>query len=162
MNLIPFKNKDADKTGEPYQRGISQFHSEIDRLFNRFFNDSFGSAPQGAMPLGQAQIPKVDVSETETQIEVRMEVPGVDCKDIDLEVAEGTLCVRGRKDREKEEKRRNYYYSEREYGTFSRSIPLPTCADTQKVEASFKDGVLTVTFARKPGTQAKRIAIRHA
>lgn len=162
MNLIPWKSKDIERSAEPFHEMMTQFRTEFDRLFNRFLSPPAGMggwpAWSGAFEWG----PKVDLADTETAVEVKVEVPGVDPKDLDIEVADNVLLIRGEKSRDREEKKRNYYYAEREYGTFSRSIPLPATVSAEKVEASFKDGVLTVTLPKKPGAQSKKITVRHA
>jgi HSP20 family protein len=90
-----------------------------------------------------------------------VEVPGVDEKDIELTIADGTLLIRGEKRYEKEDHDKQYHRVERSYGAFQRMLSLPTDADESKIAAKFKNGVLTVTIAKNPDTKppVRRIAI---
>ena len=91
-------------------------------------------------------------------------MPGVDEKDVKVEIANDTLTIRGEKKQEKEENHKNYYRMERSYGSFQRVLSLPEDADQEGVSATFKNGVLTVTMPRKAAPQAnvRRIEIQHA
>jgi HSP20 family protein len=90
----------------------------------------------------------LDVSEDLSAFTVTAELPGMSEKEIDLSISGDTLTIRGEKKEEKEDKNKNYYYSERSYGTFMRTIPLPQQIETNKVSASFKKGVLTITLPK--------------
>ncbi len=107
--------------------------------------------------------PEVDVTEKEGELRVCVELPGVDEKDIDLSLSEDALTVRGEKKAEKEEKERGRHYVERTYGAFERRIPLPCEIAPDKANASFKNGVLTVTLPKSAkASSAKKIAISAA
>ena len=103
-------------------------------------------------------MPPFDVSETDDEMIVRLEVPGMDKKDININLSHGTLTVTGEKKQEKEEKE-TYHCTERCYGTFSRSISLPFEVDGDKVDASFKDGVLKITLPRSEAVKPKKIEV---
>lgn len=92
--------------------------------------------------------PRVDVTETEKNVEVKAELPGMERKDIDITLDRGLLVIKGEKREEKEEKNRYYHRVERRYGTFCRSVRLPAEVKEEKIEATFKDGVLTVTLPK--------------
>jgi HSP20 family protein len=162
-NLIPWRNKirevGDDATGES---AITRFHSEVDRLFERFFGESFwGSSrffPEWR-PWALSWTPSLDVSESEDAITVRAEVPGVDPKDIDISVSGDVLIISGEKKEEREERRENYYRAERSFGSFRRSIPLPASVDRDKISAEYEKGVLTVRLAKSEQAVAKRIPI---
>ena len=111
--------------------------------------------PFGAMP-------RVDVSETNSEYEVKAELPGLEEKDINLQLANNVLNIRGEKKAEREEKDKNYYLAERSFGSFQRSIPLPTEVEEDRVQASFKSGVLTVRLPKseRAKSQAKRIEVK--
>ncbi|NOX90171.1 MAG: Hsp20/alpha crystallin family protein [Calditrichaeota bacterium] len=142
---------------------VSPFYSlqkEINRIFDNFFNeltpsrffgDSFGSF-----------MPSVDVKEKDDEFVVTAELPGMDAKDVDISISDDILTLRGEKKEEKEEKEGNYYRRECSYGSFHRDIPLPAEVETDKVEAEFKRGVLTVHLPKKPESQrkAKKIQVK--
>ncbi|MCG3132693.1 MAG: hypothetical protein FLDDKLPJ_03559 [Phycisphaerae bacterium] len=159
MNLIPWRNKEPDRATQALMPSFESFRSEMDRLFSRFFSEPLGF---GGAWRGFDLAPRIDLADTESAIEVKVEVPGVEPKDIDIEVADNVLFIRGQKVRDREEKKRNYYYAEREHGSFSRSIPLPTSVNADKVDAMFKDGVLTVTLPKKPGSAGRKVPVRNA
>lgn len=105
---------------------------------------------------------RVDVKETERGIEVHAELPGVDEKDVDLQLADNVLTIRGEKRQESRQEDKGYYLAERSYGSFLRRIPLPVEVEEDKVEATFDKGVLTVVLPRSSRAEAKtrRIEIK--
>ena len=96
------------------------------------------------------------MTETDKEVKVCAEIPGVDAKDIDVSVEDGTLTIKGEKKYEQEEKEKGQYRMERSYGSFERSIPLPTDVDESKAKAEFKKGVLRLTLPKRPGAQPRR------
>jgi HSP20 family protein len=111
-----------------------------------------------------AGMPAVDVIDKEKEVEVRAELPGIDEKDIDVRLSDGTLTIRGEKKEEREEREEggSYYVSERRYGSFQRSFRIPEGIDHDKVDASFRKGVLTITLPKTPEAQqkAKKIEVK--
>jgi HSP20 family protein len=109
-------------------------------------------------------MPAVDVVETEKAYEVTADLPGMDEKNIEVKVVDGVLTIKGEKQQEKEEKKKDYYLQERSFGLYQRSFELPEGVDTDKIEASFRKGVLTVTLPKKPEAQnsTKKIEVRAA
>ena len=107
-------------------------------------------------------MPAVDVAESEKSYEIKAELPGMDEKDIEVKVTDGSLTIKGEKQEEREEKERDYYLQERRYGSFERSFELPESVDPDRIEASFKKGVLTVTLPKKAEAQkpAKKIEVK--
>jgi HSP20 family protein len=91
-----------------------------------------------------------------------MELPGVRPEDVDIRITGGVLTIRGEKREEKEEKNKNLHFTERSFGSFQRSVQLPSTVDPDKVEATFKNGVLTVTVAKHADAKPKRIKVRNA
>ena len=102
--------------------------------------------------------PPFDVSETEDEMILRLEVPGMDKKDIKIDFSHGTLTVSGEKKQERQESE-TYHCTERCYGAFSRSMSIPFVVDTDKVDASFKDGVLKITLPRSEAVKPKKIEV---
>jgi HSP20 family protein len=142
----------------PYRRGVNLFESfrnEFEDLFDKFFGDEAGNG--AAM---KAWAPRVDVEETEKEIMVRADLPGVDPKDVDIQVVDNVLTVRGEKKEQKEEKKKNYHRMERFAGSFYRAIPLPAGADADKIAATSANGTVTITIPKKPEAQPKKIAIQ--
>jgi HSP20 family protein len=144
----------------PFER----LRSEIDRLFDDFGMASWRSPfrrgvfdiePFWRGEISWGKVPAVDVAETANGYEITAELPGIDEKNVEVKYADGTLTIKGEKKDEKEEKRGNYYLSERSYGSFQRSFRVPEGIDPDKVEASFKNGVLTVTLPKTPEARKK-------
>jgi HSP20 family protein len=130
----------------------------MDRLFDRFFD--WGASPVIA---GEGQwIPSVDVSETRKEVIVKAEIPGMDPKDIDISVNGNRLTLRGERKHEHEEKGESFHRVERSYGTFLREIRLPAEVDSNKVKATYKDGVLNVKLAKTKETTTKKIKVKAA
>lgn len=136
---------------------ISSIQSEINRMFDRFLRG--WELPEFGAETG-AWLPAVDLSETADKIIVTAEVPGIDPKDIDISVQGDTLRIKGEKKEEKEEKGKNYYRMERRYGSFSRSIDLPSSVDVSKVNAEYKNGVLQITMEKKETAKPKQIQVK--
>jgi HSP20 family protein len=104
----------------------------------------------------------VDIVDKDTAYEVTVELPGMDESNIELKLSNGALTIRGEKKEEKEEKKKDYYLSERRYGSFERRFQVPQGVDADKIDASFKKGVLTVTLpkTREAQAQEKKITVK--
>lgn len=137
--------------------------SDIDRLFDRFWR-SFDLPMLGGGDGGFATVlaPRVDVRETDKEVEVVAELPGMDEADIDVSVAQGMLTIRGEKKAEREQEEGGYILRERSFGRIERMIPLPDGLDLDSAKATFKNGVLTVRITKTPEAQAavKRIPVQ--
>jgi HSP20 family protein len=141
--------------------------------FNRLFED-FGDLWRSpirhallgpevwARDLSWAATPAVDVAERDKTFEITAELPGLDEKNVEVKVANGMLTIKGEKKEEKEEKKKDYYLSERRYGSFERRFQIPDGVETDKIEATFKKGLLTVTLPKTAAAQAteKKVAIK--
>ena len=103
--------------------------------------------------------PALDVSETDDDVIVKAEVPGIDPKDLDIRVTGDVLTIKGEKHEEKEEKTKEVHRVERSYGAFTRSIDLPEAVDAEKIKAECRGGVLTITLPKKPEAKSHRIKI---
>lgn len=130
---------------------FSSLQREVDQVFKDFGRGlpAWHAAGEGVISL------KLNVAETDKAIEVTADVPGVDVKDIDVQLRDGVLSIKGEKKFEKDEKQKDYRVVERTYGMFERSFTLPTDIVADKVEASFDKGVLKITLPKAPGAQSK-------
>ncbi len=165
--LIPWRGKASDREGDlpVRQAALSRVHSDIDRLFGRFFDEPFlaeGWLPAQLGSWSGAWSPSIDVSEGEDAITVRVELPGVDPKDIDVSLSGDALTVSGEKREETEERREGYYHAERRFGSFRRTVPLPAPVDEEKIAAEYDKGVLTVRVEKSAAAAARRIPIQVA
>jgi HSP20 family protein len=100
------------------------------------------------------------MADEKDEIVVKVDLPGLDQKDIEVTVQDGTLTIRGERKKEKEEKREDYYYAERSYGAFLRSLPLPKGVEADKVKATFKKGVLEVHLPKAKEVTGKTIEVK--
>ena len=129
-----------------------------DRM-NRLFDDT-GRGWRSEEPAATTTwSPAVDIFETEGEIVVKAELPGVDRKDITLHLENNVLALKGERRFEKETKEENYHRVEREYGTFSRAFALPAAVNADKVAAEYKDGILKIVVPKKEETKPKPIKI---
>jgi HSP20 family protein len=160
MNLIPWRNKSEQQISEDRpETSLTRLRDEIDHVFERVFHEPF-STRRGSALESIAQWPRIDLSESENEVVVTAEVPGIDPKDVDIHVSGNMLTIRGERRQEKEEEKRNYYYSERSFGQFQRFIPLPGSINPDRVDASYKNGTLTVSVAKRPEAKPKRVEVK--
>ena len=139
-------------------RPFESLRHEVYRLFEDFDRDlrrplrrsAFDVDPFWRRQLKWGGAPAVDVVETDNAYELTADLPGIDEKNIEVKLAQGGLKIKGEKQEEKEEKKKDYYLHERHIGSFERHFALPEGVDTDKIEACFKNGVLTVRLPKKP------------
>lgn len=156
-----------DRRDLPARRATQDSFLDFRRDMNRLFDDFFGElslAPRWGAAAPMAFSPRVDVAETDREVKITAELPGLDKKDIVVEMDNATLALRGEKKEEKEEKGKNWRRREQSYGSFQRIVPLPAAVDGAKAKAKFAKGVLTVTAPKQTGaqSQAKTVAIESA
>lgn len=146
MELLPSRSTGA---------GLGAMQRQMNRLFEDFFTEPFGF-------LGGRELwgPALDVAETETAVHVHVEVPGVDPKKIEISVAGNELTLRGEKSEEKEEEGKAWHRVERRYGSFVRTVSLPAPVDAGHVEATARDGVLTITLPKREEARPRRIEVK--
>jgi HSP20 family protein len=166
-HAVPVKHR--EKRGylpERYYDPTFPIHRDIDRLFDHFFRGfgDMGRGNLGSFPaFGEGGLlkPKVDLSATEREYLLTIEIPGVSEKDVSVDISGTTMTVKGEKRQEKEEKETNYYRIERSYGSFQRVLSLPDDVDQAAIKASFKNGVLSITMPRTspPKGETKQIEI---
>ena len=130
---------------------------EIDRLFDDFTR-GFPAFGNGKFEL----LPSMDVTETDKEIEITAELPGLEEKDVQINVADNLLTIRGEKKAEKEEKDKDYRLIERSYGSFERTLELPDGVNTDAIQASIAKGVLKVTVPKPAPAQSKKIDVKAA
>ena len=158
MNLVPWKGKrrdDDDAFGYGLTAPVAQIRSEMERLFDGFFGTSPFGLP-GAMDLAA---PALDISETDDQVVVRAELPGVDPKEVNVMVTGDLLTVSGEKKSQNEQTGENYYVSERHFGSFQRSIRLPSHVDRDAVSANYTNGVLTIRLKKQESAKARKVKV---
>jgi HSP20 family protein len=161
MSLVPWRQKREDKledagTWSP----LARFRSEMDNLFERFFGDAWGTSMLESLPARFGRGPRLDLAESENEIAVKAELPGVEPNEVHVDLTGNTLTIRGEKRQEKEEKRENYHCVERRYGSFNRSVQLPASVDPEKITAGFKNGLLTITMPKRADAKPKRITVK--
>ena len=162
---VPVHHTSSEK---PYKTNgpVNLLHRDVDQLFDNFF-EGVGFSPFRAGGLVSSSMtdglmkPTLNIGADEKEYAISVEVPGVDQKDIKLEIVNNTLTVSGEKKQEHEEKEKNYYRMERSYGSFQRVLSLPEDANQNKIEATFKKGVLKISMPRKsfPVSNLKQIPI---
>ena len=139
---------------EPFR----EFSTLQDRI-NRVFRDSYSAAAQDDSLTTSSFAPAVDVYEDEHNVTLKIEVPGIDEKDIDVRIENRTLTVHGERKFEKEEKEENYRRVERQYGSFTRTFNLPSTVDHENVQADYDKGVLKIKLAKKAEAKPKQIKV---
>jgi HSP20 family protein len=127
--------------------------------FNRLFNETLGNVFGGEEVGGRAWNPAVDIYETDQQLVLKAELPGVDPKDVDVRVEDGTLYLKGERKQEKDVKEGNYHRIERSYGSFTRTFSLPNSVNVDNIKGDYRDGVLTLTMAKREEAKPKSIKI---
>jgi HSP20 family protein len=163
-DLTPWNlgRKTSDVEGDYFS--AQTLHNRMNRLLDEFFTGS-GMVPFGRMMHGTGSMaPRIDVSEGEKEYKISAELPGVDEKDVEVTLANGTLTIKGEKKTESKGKNDHYFFTERSYGAFQRSFSLPSDIDDGKVKASFDHGVLTVKVAKNKAAKSaiKRIEVNKA
>jgi HSP20 family protein len=150
---------------------FANLRREIDRLFDEtergFWRFPFGGSvfdvePLWRRPMTLGNAPAVDIAEKENSYEITAEIPGLDASNLEIKLTNGTLTIKGEKKEEKEEKKKDYYLSERRFGSFQRSFQVPEGVDVEKIDASFKNGVLTITLPKTADAlkKEKKIAVK--
>jgi HSP20 family protein len=133
----------------------------VSRPERDFFDRFFGDFSLPSLVFEDTEwTPAFDVSETDSELTVKAEVPGMDKKDINITVSDGMLTVKGEKKHQKKEETEHYHRVETHYGKFSRTMRLPTEVKADKVDATYKDGVLNITLPKTEPVEPKKIEIK--
>jgi HSP20 family protein len=162
-DLIPWKRSQKLAVRRPEADSIFQFNDDMNRMFENFFETPWSLRPFEAFESGfDSFLPRLDMSETDKDIKVTVELPGTDEKDIQLSLDDNVLTISGEKKSEKQEKSHNFHRMERSYGSFSRQVVLPVDVDENAVSAVFKNGVLNITLPKQQEllSQGKRIPVK--
>ena len=133
---------------------LYRMRREMDRLWESITREHYPST------FDHDWVPSLDLSDRGDSLVAELEVPGMDPKDIHISVTGHVLTISGEKKREREEKEHNYHLVERSYGKFSRSVRLPSTVNPDRVEASYKDGILSITLDKTGQAKAKRIEVK--
>jgi len=133
--------------------------ASLQERMNRLFNDSFSPVTSQESLSAGSFVPPVDVYEDEQGIRLKVEVPGIDEKDIDIRLENNLLTVRGERKLERETKEENYHRIERSYGSFTRSFTLPNSVNPEEVKAAYAKGVLTVHLGKRAEARPKQIKV---
>lgn len=152
-HLIPWKRTEIRGNGSRPSVPVSQMRMDWDRLFDRFLDDAWS-------PLATAQGLLLDLTETDDEIRVRAEVPGIDPDDLEISLVGDLLTLSGQKADEEESSDGSRHYSERQFGSFQRTVRLTCPVDPDKVAAEHKYGVVTITLQKAEKVRSKRIAVK--
>ena len=151
-SLVPWKSNKAMPARREERDPFLALRREMDRILDEFrsgFGLETGEAEAGAW------MPRIDVTEDEKEVRVQAELPGMEEKDIEISLSQDVLTIKGQKSEEKEEKGKNFFRKERSYGSFHRDIELPCVVESDKVDATFKQGVLNITLPKSKEAQAE-------
>lgn len=162
-DLIPWRKKRSAEQvalGHQSDHPIVTLQREMNELFDSFFGEKEGNLTSklwGDLRSRDTQGSfSIDVTESDKEVRVTADIPGVDEKDLDIELTDNLLTIRGEKQQEAEEKESNYHVIERSWGSFRRSIPLPAGIETDQAKARFRNGVLTVTLPKSAEARERR------
>ena len=150
---LPKVHQDRNLTNQ-HKRG------NIDSLFNSLLDDFFYPSLARNSQKDNSLSPRMDISETETEYKIEVELPGISQQDIEVKMDNNILTVKGKMEEEKEEKERTYYTRERYYGLFQRSVSLPNNVNPDDIDARFNNGILHIQIPKKVQDNAKKIAIK--
>lgn len=148
-------------TSPGYADPYLSLHREMNRLFDDVLRGGSGGGGPAGGQSGTMLVPHMDVSETEKEVHVQLEMPGVDEKDVDVSLNEDVLTIRAEKRQEQKQDKQDFHFTERSYGTFQRSLRLPFPIDVEHVQANFRNGVLQVILPKaQPQDRSRRIQVR--
>lgn len=158
MNLIPWKNKRGELERVSPMTAVDSLRSEMDRLFDRWMGISSRDLGDFFAPSAGFG-PSMDIAETDDEITIEAELPGMDPKDLNVSITGQTLTIAGEKKESSEKKERDFVRTERRFGSFKRRIELPAEVDADNVKAEFKDGVLTLLLKKTASAAPHRIKV---
>lgn len=155
----PVRSRAFDWEEWPF-RTLQQFADEMDRMFDDFgLGRRWGGAPFARETGLETWAPAVEVSHRNNELTVKADLPGLKRDELSVDISENAVTIQGERKREHEEEREGLYRSERSYGSFHRTIPLPEGAITEQAKATFRDGVLEITMPAPPASKGRRLEI---
>jgi HSP20 family protein len=152
---VPVRSEPANNLVE--WRPFESFRREVDRMFDDFLG-GFGRFPSRSLARDELPFissPPIDVVEKDDAFQITAELPGLDQKDIEVKCTDSTLTIKGEKRQEMEENKKNYFVSERRFGSFQRTFRIPEMVDASKIDASFRNGVLTLMLPKTTDAQKR-------
>ena len=153
------ENSDLPSVRDPFS-GVFSLRDAMDRLFDESFWSPLGLIEGGRGKGMTTFIPRVDISETDTEVKVRADIPGIDPAKVNIEVTEDSLALSGSTEKSSEEKGENFYRMERQVGQFSREFVLPSKINPDSAEAKAKNGTITVSLKKQPSEQKRKVQIK--
>jgi len=155
MNMIPRRKRDE---GAGVSHPVELFRRQMDRLFEDFWGES---GLMNRFASGEAAfLPRVDVAESDKEVVITAELPGLSEKEVEVSLTRGQLVLSGQKKSEREEQDKSYHLVERSYGSFQRVVDLPAALQEDKAQASFRNGVLTVKVPKGAESKSRKIQIQ--
>lgn len=149
MSIVKFAPRERDILGD-----IFSAQKEMSKMLSNLWNDDSELSNFGSW------FPSVDISESKEEFTVKVELPGINKNDVKITLQENVLTIQGEKKQETESKERNYHRVERSYGSFSRSFRFPSMVKADKIDANYKDGVLTISLPKAEEAKAKEIDVK--
>lgn len=165
MRILKRRSEDKPKAIErlDFERPFLSLREAINRLFDESFWDPFSLVDAELSPVsGLSFFPKADIAETDKEVIITADVPGIDAEKIDIEVDEDSVTLSGKVEKESEQKDKRYYRFERQYGEFRRSFNLPAIVKADEAVAKVKNGVLTITLPKQEIETRKKIKVTAA
>lgn len=167
-NEVAVSNKPRTEIAEPRPSQIFGPLDEVERLFDRLMPRTWMRPMAWNWPAWGAleesfsniRVPQLDVLDRDKDILIRAEIPGVEKKDIDVSISDGTLVIKGSMSRESKEERKDYYRCEISQGNFARSLALPNGVDATKISANLKDGVLEIVLPKEESAQRRTVEVK--
>lgn len=152
MNLSLFRRT-------PILDEFTRMRNDMDRMLGRYMGEPANPIESAAVRL-EGWIPPVDVSETDDEILIRTELPGIASRDLEITITGTILTISGKKEEKEEMEQEDFYRCERRFGAFRRVIELPESADSERISADSDNGIVTIHVAKKPGQRAKRVEVK--
>ena len=155
MSTMPWRKSDGPRSsGSQFTQLRSDWDRMLDRVLDDFLGGTTGGQARREMPL--------DVIETDGELSIKVELPGLEPENVDVSLAGDVLTIQGQKQEERNEETSRYHLTERRYGSFQRSIPLPTPVEPESVAAEMRNGLLTITLKKSEATRPRKISVRGA
>lgn len=160
MTLIPFRTRRTSGLEPTGFASLADFRNDMNRLFDGLFGRSLAMPTWLETNEPGAWLPAIDLSDDPQRIQVRAELPGIDPKQVDVDVTEDRLVISGEKKQAATKTGNGWTHTESHYGAFSRTIPLPDPVDPAKVTASFENGVLTIELAKSATSTSRKVPVQ--